>query len=156
MTLPSIDEPQEKVRRSRGRMRPVILVAVGLMTVGALLLWGAIGIGNDPLTAAVYATQGWTDSARGPVGFVIPIQNSGDAPAVIDGPDLIGGTSYPAPHVLGLEVLTSGRCGGPWPARKAGRGFVFVGCGGMDAVLSSGTRSAPLTPSSSDSRPPLR
>jgi hypothetical protein len=61
------------------------------------------------------------------------IRNSGDARAVIDGLDVIGGTSYPGPRVLGLEVLTAGRCGGAWPARQAGRGFVLVGCGGTDA-----------------------
>jgi hypothetical protein len=136
----SVDDPRDKdprdksVRAWYGRKRRVtILVAVGLLAFGAFLLWGPIGLGNGPLRAAIYATQGWADSGRGPVGFVIPLQNSGDAPAVIDGLDLIGGTSYPGPHVLRLEVLTAGRCGAAWPARPAGRGFALVSCGGADA-----------------------
>jgi hypothetical protein len=98
--------------------------------VGAFLLWGPIGVGNGPLNAGLGATQGWGDSGRRPVEFVIPIQNSGQARAVIDGVDLVGGTRYADPHVLALEVLTSGRCGGAWPARKTVRGFVLSGCGG--------------------------
>ena len=135
MTISSIDGPKDKSARGwYGRKRPVIiLVAVGLLAIGTFLLWGPVGLGNGPLSAAIYATQGWADPGRGPIGFVIPIQNSGDAPAVIDGLELIGGTSYPHPHVLGLEVLTSGLCGGAWPARQAVRGFVLVGCGGTDA-----------------------
>jgi hypothetical protein len=51
----------------------------------------------------------------------------------VDGLDLIGGTSYPGPHVLALEVLSSGACGGDWPVRQVVRGFVLVGCGGTAA-----------------------
>ena len=40
---------------------------------------------------------------------------------------------YPTPHVLSLDVLTAGACGGAWPARQAGRWFVLVGWGGTDA-----------------------
>lgn len=119
----------------RRKRRVTILAAVGLLAIGAFLLWGPIGLGNGPLSAGSGSTQGWSDSGRGPVGLVIPIQNSGDAPAVIDGLDLIGGTRYPGPRVLRLEVLTSGTCGGAWPARPAGRGFALVGCGGTDAGL---------------------
>jgi hypothetical protein len=54
-------------------------------------------------------------------------------PAVVDGLDIIGGTSYASPHVLGLEVLTRGRCGGAGPARQTIRGFVLAGCGGTYA-----------------------
>jgi hypothetical protein len=114
--------------------RVLALLAIGLLAIGAFLLWGPIGLGNGPLSAAVYATQGWPYSGRGPVGFVIPIHNSGDAPAVIDGVNLIGGTRYPGPHVLRLEVLTSpSNCGSAWPARQAARGFALIGCGGTDA-----------------------
>lgn len=131
----SVDHPKrESARAWYGRKRRVaILVAVGLLAIGVFLLWGPIGLGNGPLSAGSGSTQGWSDSGRGPVGFVIPIQNSGDAPAVIDGLDLIGGTRYPGPRVLRLEALTSGTCGGAWPARPADRGFALVGCGGTDA-----------------------
>lgn len=135
MTSSSMDYLEDKsVRAWFGRQRRVIILAVsGLLAIGALLLWGPIGLGNGPLSAAFYATQSAVHSGRGPVGFVIPIQNSGDSNAVVDGVDLIGGTSYPGPNVLGLELLTSGRCGAAWPARQTGRGFVLVGCGGTNA-----------------------
>ena len=64
------------------------------------------------------------------MGFIIPFRNPGDSPAVVDGLDLIGGTRYAAPRLLRLDVLTSGRCGGAWPARQAARGFTLAGCGG--------------------------
>jgi hypothetical protein len=133
----SVDRPKHESARAwyGGKRRVAILVAVGLLATGAFLLWGPIGLGNGPLSAGSGSTQGWSDAGRGPVGFVIPIQNSGDVPAVIDGLDLIGGTRYPGPRVIRLEVLTSGLCGGAWPARSAGRGFALVGCGGTDAGL---------------------
>jgi hypothetical protein len=131
----SVDDPKhDSVRGRPGRKRRAsILVAVGLPAIGAFLLWGPIGLGNGPLNAGVGATQGWTDTGRRPVGFIIPIQNSGDTPAVIDGLDLIGGTRFPGPRLLRLEVLTSSLCGGAWPARPTGRGFALAGCGGTDA-----------------------
>jgi hypothetical protein len=121
------------VRAWHGRKRRVIiLAAVGLLTVGAFLLWGPIGLGNGPLSTAVGYGFGAVRPGS-PVGFVIPIYNSGDSPAVVDGLDLISGTSYPDPRVLRLNVLTSGGCIGPWPVRQEVRGFVLVGCGGADA-----------------------
>ena len=145
-----IDRPTDKsVRAWYGRQRRVIiLVAVGLFAIGAFLLWGPVGLGNGPLSAASYATQGAVHSGGGPVGFVIPIHNSGDSYAVVDGLDLIGGTSYPGPHVLGLEVLTSGLCGAAWPARQAAGGFVLVGCGGTDAGPLIGHAFGPTHPAS--------
>jgi hypothetical protein len=106
MTSSPIDySPDSSVRAwYRPQRRVVILLAAGLLAIGAFLLWGPIGLGNGPLSAAVYATVGGPYSGSGPVGFVIPIHNSGNAPAVIDGVDLIGGTHYPGPHVLGLDV----------------------------------------------------
>jgi hypothetical protein len=104
----------EGTRRAwHGRRRQgAVLLAAGLLIIGAFLRWGPIGLGNGPLSAGFGATQGWDDSPRRPVGFVIPVQNSGAAPAIVDGLDLIGGTSFPGPHVLWLEVLNAGGCGG--------------------------------------------
>jgi hypothetical protein len=127
--------PHESMRARLGhgrKPRIIILAAAGLLAIGAFLLWGPIGLGNGPLSAAVGISDGWSHSG-GPVGFVIPLHNSGDAPAVIDGLDIIGGTRYPAPRVLGLEVLSAGKCEGGWPAHPAVRGFVLAGCGGTDA-----------------------
>lgn len=135
MNAQPIDAGVAPSRRSRWQRRwPVIKVAVGtVMAVGAFLLWGPVGVGNGPLNAGIDGSQGSHDSGRGPVGFVIPIRNSGQARAVIDGVDIVGGTRYAGPHVLALEVLTAGRCGGAWPTRQTGRGFVLSGCGGADA-----------------------
>ena len=129
-SAPVGDQKDNWVWRGFGRWRLVIVAAVGLVAVGALLLWGPIGLGNGPLTAADGSSVSWPDSGGGPVGFVIAFRNPGDAPAVVDSVELIGGTRYAAPRLLRLEVLTAGRCGGPWPARQAGRGFTLVGCGG--------------------------
>lgn len=56
--------------------------------------------------------------------------NSGGSGAVVDSVDLVDGTRYPAPRILALGVLASARCGGAWPAKDVGHGFVMVGCGG--------------------------
>lgn len=96
MTSSSMDDP--KGRSVRGwfqRSRRVLaVVAAGLIAVAALLLWGPVGFGNGPLTAAEGSTVGGSDPGGGPVGFVIPFRNPGDAPAVVDGLDLIGGSRY--------------------------------------------------------------
>src|SRR5271166_2632146 len=111
------------------RWRLVVMAVVGAaLVVGAFLAWGPIGLGNGPLYAGVGDGVGWPDSGGQPVGFIIPIQNSGSTPAVVDGVDLIGGTRFPGPRVLALDVLTSGRCGGPFPARRTTRGFALSGC----------------------------
>jgi hypothetical protein len=129
LSAESADAQARPVRRRR----LVVIAVVGVLAIGAFLLWGPIGLGNGPLTGAIYATVGGPDATGTPMGFIIPIRNSGQAPAVIDGIVLIGGTKYPAPHVLALSVLTSGTCGGPWPTRHTARGFVLAGCGGKDA-----------------------
>ena len=130
MTNSLTDYPNEtSVRAWLRRMRRVIvLAAAGLLATGAFLLWGPVGLGNGPLSTGLNYGQG-SVHAGGPVGLAIPIYNSGDSSAVVDGLDLIGGTSYPGPHVLGLEVLTSDTCMGTWPARQAAGGFALVGCG---------------------------
>jgi hypothetical protein len=101
-----------------------------LLVAGAFLLAGPIGLGNGPLYTGTGDTSGWADTKPGPVGFTVPLLNSGHVDAVVDGLTFIGGTRYPAPHVLAVGVVTSALCGGAWPARASGRGFVFVGCGG--------------------------
>jgi hypothetical protein len=104
----SIGDPTDKSVRAwyehKDRVIIVVAVAFGLLAIGSFLLCGPIGIGNGPLSAAIGGMDSAVHSGRGPVGFIIPIQNSGDSHAVVDGIDLIGGTSYPAPHVLSLEA----------------------------------------------------
>ena len=142
-----IDHPNGTSLRARyGRRRRVaILAAAGLLATGAFLLWGPVGLGNGPLGTGLGYGSGAVH-AGSPVGFVIPIHNSGGSPAVVDGLDLIGGTSYPGPHVLGLEVLTSGACLGTWPARQAAGGFALAGCGGTDAGPLAGHAVGPTHP----------
>jgi hypothetical protein len=147
MTSSLIDHPNGTPVRAwlRRKRRVVILAAAGLLATGAFLLWGPVGLGNGPLSAAAAGVEGQVH-AGSPVGFVILIHNSGGSPAVVDGLDLIGGTTYPGPHVLGLEVLTAGACLGPWPVRQEGRGFVLVGCGGADAGPLAGHAVGPTHP----------
>jgi hypothetical protein len=116
------------------RWRYIAGVVVALLAVGAFLLWGPIGIGNGPLSMGAWDTTSWPDPGMSPIGTIIPVNNSGGAPAVIDAVQLVGNTRYPTPRLIApLELLTSGKCGGPWPARSAGHGFVLAGCGGTDA-----------------------
>jgi hypothetical protein len=103
-----------------------------LLAVGAALLWGPIGLGNGPLAVINNVADGWPDNGEAPVGFILPMFNSGGSPAVVDSVDLVGGTRYATPHILALAVLSSARCGGSWPAKATSRGFVMAGCGGAD------------------------
>jgi hypothetical protein len=128
------------------RIRPIVVGAVGVLVVGAFLLWGPIGLGNGPLSGAMYEVVGAPVSGRVPVGFMIGMHNSGRAPAVIDRIELVGGRSYPAPRLLDVAVLSSGHCGGPWPARQTKRGFVLAGCGGRDSGSLIGHPIGPTRP----------
>jgi hypothetical protein len=123
-----------RTRWPRSRRWPYIAgLVVALPAVGAFLLWGPIGIGNGPLSMGAWDTSSWADTGLSPIGTIIPVNNSGHAPAVIDAVQLVGNTRYPAPRLIApLELLTSGKCGGAWPARSAGHGFVLAGCGGTD------------------------
>jgi hypothetical protein len=113
------------------RRRVVIPAIIAVLAVGAFLLWGPVGLGNGPLSVTSNGAIGWTDSAGSSVLAPLPIYYSGQAEAVIDGVQLIGGTRYPVPHVMALEVLaTSGTCAGPGPARQTSRGFAEAGCPG--------------------------
>lgn len=113
------------------RWRYLAGVVVALLAVGAFLLWGPIGIGNGPLSMGAWDTNSWADPGLSPIGTIIPVNNSGGAPGVIDAVQLVGNTRYPTPRLIApLELLTSGKCGGAWPARSAGHGFVLAGCGG--------------------------
>jgi hypothetical protein len=131
--LDSLTDVSLRGRRNRGRRGLIIPAFVALLAVVAFLLWGPVGLGNGPLTAKMGGATGWTDSAGRPVLAPLPIYYSGHSDAVIDGVQLIGGTRFPVPHVLALEVLaTSATCsgGGPAPARRTSRGFAAAGCPG--------------------------
>lgn len=128
-----LDSPTDVSLRGRWnrRRRVMIPAVVALLAAGAFLLWGPVGLGNGPLSPTVRGAEGWTDSAGSPVLAPLPIYYSGHGQAVIDGVQLIGGTRYPGPHVLAMEVLaTSGICAGLGPARRASHGFTEAGCAG--------------------------
>jgi hypothetical protein len=114
----------------KARRRAFVSVITAAVLVGAFLLWGPVGLGSGPLSVQMAATVGWTDTVPGPVGAILPIYNAGHALAVVDRVEVVGGTTYPGPHVLALGVVTSAACIGAFPARPAGRGFVLVRCGG--------------------------
>ncbi len=116
--------------RSRRGLRLTVATVVVLAAVAAIALWGPIGIGNGPLNVEMGATQGQQSWGSQPAGFPLPLHNSGGAVAIVDSVELIGGTRFPAPRLLRLGVLTSAVCGGAWPARASGRGFVLEHCGG--------------------------
>jgi hypothetical protein len=115
---------------SRRASRVAGLVTVAILLVGAFLLWGPIGIGNGPLSVQMSATEGNVAQDPTPVGFILPMYNSGHREAVVDGVELIAGTHYPGPRLLHLGVVSTAICGGAWPARTTASGFVMIGCGG--------------------------
>jgi hypothetical protein len=114
------------------RRRIVIPVIAAFLAIGAFLLWGPIGLGNGPLSVEVHGAEAWPDVSQTPVGFIVPIFNSGHGLAVIDAVEAVGGTSYAAPRELGLSVLSSDNCPGAQSARADGSAFVMAGCGGRD------------------------
>jgi hypothetical protein len=62
---------------------------------------------------------------------VTPIGNSGGSALVIDGVQLLGNGSYPAPHVLAMEAMSNTACGYLIPVRTTVAGFALSGgCGG--------------------------
>jgi hypothetical protein len=113
------------------RRRVLIPALIALLAVAAFLLWGPIGLGNGPLQVGQPGGEGWADSADAPVALALPMSYAGQDSAVIDGIDFVGGTSYPAPHVIFLEVLaTDPLCSGLLAARPAAGGFTGAGCSG--------------------------
>jgi hypothetical protein len=116
--------------RSQRQVRLIVAAVVVLAAVGAIAAWGPIGIGNGPLNIQMGAAQDSWNWGSQPTAFALPLYNSGGAVAVVDRVELVDGTRFPAPHLLNLGVLTSARCGGPWPALPSGLGFIFESCGG--------------------------
>jgi hypothetical protein len=116
--------------RSRRAWRVAELVTAVILLIGAFLLWGPIGIGNGPLSVQMLVTEGDVAQAATPLGFILPMYNSGHSDAVVDGVELIAGTRYPGPRLLHLGVVSTATCGAAWPARTTATGFVMVGCGG--------------------------
>jgi hypothetical protein len=114
----------------RKRPRLIIGSISALLLIGAFLMWGPIGLGNGPLAVQIGGTVASVEHGQGPVGFILPMYNSGHGLAVIDAVALVGGTRYAGPRVLGLEVVASAACGGAWPAKTDGGAFVMIGCGG--------------------------
>ncbi len=115
-------------QRARHIVIPVVAVLLG---IGAAAFWGPIGLGSGPLEVVMNIGDGGADAGQTPVGFILPMYNSGGSAAVVDSVDLVDGTRYPAPRMLALGVQASARCLGPWPAKNVGHGFVMVGCGGQ-------------------------
>jgi hypothetical protein len=105
-------------------------VSAAVLAIGAFLMWGPIGLGNGPLSVRVHGAEGLGVGGQRPVGFIIPILNSGHGRIVVDAVEVVGGTSYAGPHELALAVLSSDSCSGAGSTRAAGRAFVMVGCGG--------------------------
>src|SRR5262249_23635072 len=117
--LVAMPEPGPLLSLARGRSkraRMLLIPALALVLVGGFLLWGPVGLGNGPLNVQMAGLQTSTAWGNGPVGFALPLHNSGGAPAVVDGVELVGGTQFPGPRLLGLGVLTNSNCGGAWPA----------------------------------------
>jgi hypothetical protein len=112
------------------RSRRAAVCAAAAAVVGAFLLWGPVGLGSGPLAVQMGLLQGNQASSLAPEGFIIPLYNSGHDAVVVDAVKLVGGTRYPVPRQIGLDVLTTSLCGGAWPARGAGKSFAMVGCGG--------------------------
>lgn len=128
--LDALTDTSFRGRWNRHR-RIVIPALVALLAVAAFLAWGPIGLGNGPLQVGQHGAEGWADIADAPAAMPLPISYSGHNPAVIDGVDVVGGTNYPAPRIVALEILAiDPSCSGLWAARPAPGGFVEAGCHG--------------------------
>jgi hypothetical protein len=126
--LDALTDTSLRARWTR-RRRVVIPALVALLAVAAFLLWGPIGLGNGPLQVGQPGGEGWADSADVPVALALPMSYAGRDSAVIDGVDFVGGTSYPAPHAVSLEVLaTDPQCSGLLGAQQTAGGFAEAGC----------------------------
>jgi len=103
-------------------------IIVAVLAVGAFLQWGPIGLGNGPLRMGMLGGAEFGGvSSRLPVALLTPIGNQGDSPVVIDGVQLLGNGSFPAPHVLAMETMSSTDCGDFFPIRTTAAGFVLTG-----------------------------
>ena len=131
--LDSLTDVSPRGRWNR-RRRVAVAAVLAFLAVGAFLLWGPVGLGNGPVSVHRSGAMGWVDSSGSPVLATLPIYYSGHPEAVIDGVQLIGGTRYPVPHVLTLEVLATSRaCTGLGPARRTSHGFAEARCPGTAA-----------------------
>jgi hypothetical protein len=99
-----------------------------LLAAAAFLAWGPIGLGNGPLFMGVQAGQGWADTGRARIAMFIPVTYSGHQPAVIDSVRFSDHTSYPAPAVFALRLVTGYTCGGEWRLRAGPHGLLPDGC----------------------------
>jgi hypothetical protein len=114
-------------------LRILLVAAVLLAAAGGFLLWGPIGLGNGPLSMATGGASGAADPGAGPYAILLPVHNSGHDQAVIDSVQLVGGTQYPAPHLLSLNLLGSGACGAAFSAQlSAASGYAVRDCGTKD------------------------
>lgn len=126
--LDALTDTSPRGRWSRHR-RAIIPALVAVLAVAAFLIWGPVGLGNGPLKVGWPGGESWGDTADAPVALSLPIFYSGHDPAVIDSVDILGGSSYPSPRVIALEVLAvDPTCSGLSPARPAPGGFAEAGC----------------------------
>ena len=134
MNALSLDELTDVSLRARWTRRRKLLIPiiVAVLAVGAFLAWGPIGLGNGPLQMGEPGSGEFGGiSSRLPVAIVTPIGNSGGSPLVLDNVQLLGnGGSYPAPHVLAIEAMSTTDCGDLFPVRTTAAGFALADCGG--------------------------
>jgi hypothetical protein len=129
LSLDDLTDVSLRARRIRHRQVLITIIAA-VLAVGALE-WGPIGLGNGPLRMGTTGDRFGGVSSRQPVAIVTPLDNLGGSALVIDGVQLLGNVSYPAPHVLAMEALSNPECGDPFPVRTTAAGFVLAdGSGG--------------------------
>jgi hypothetical protein len=130
--MPDPDPTIRKAMRRSKRWLPRALVAAAfvLTAAGGFLLWGPVGLGNGPLSMASGGASGAADPGAGPYAILLPVHNSDHDQAVIDSVQLIGGTQYPAPHLLSLNLVGSHACGAAFSAQSsAASGYAVRDCG---------------------------
>jgi hypothetical protein len=116
--------------RWRGWRRAVVAAAVVVLAIGALLLWGPVGLGAGPLFVGELGATGTSDPGSAALGVLIPVHNSSHDPAVIDRIRLVGRSRYPGPHVIRREAWSVANCIGAWPVPASARSFVAKDCHG--------------------------
>ena len=91
MSIETMTDVPLRARFSR-RKRIIIPVVIALLTIGAFLQWGPVGLGNGPLLMGDGGDGGSTMSQPRPVPFADLILYSGSGGATIDGISLVNRT----------------------------------------------------------------
>jgi hypothetical protein len=108
MTSQSAEVPRSRwPPGGRQHLRGLILSAAAalVVVVGALLLWGQIGLGSGPLSVpAMAGTFGSVQATTQPTAYVTTLVNAAGSTAIIDSVTVTSARGYSPARVLSVRV----------------------------------------------------